>query len=74
LRHEIFLFSLQFSATVNLAQNGKIFCENQAHKVNLPTMGKCFTAIVGQSDWSRHCYWHSCLTNGQSRRHRGDLV
>jgi len=22
-------------------------------------MGKCFTTIVGQSDWSRHCYWLS---------------
>jgi len=34
----------------------------------------CFTTIVGQSAWSRHCYWRSCLTYGQSRRHRGDLV
>jgi len=25
-------------------------------------MGKCFTTIVWQSDWSRHCYWLSCLT------------
>jgi len=75
LRHEIFLFSLQFSATsINLAQNGQIFYENQAHKVNLPKMGKCFTTIVGQSDWSRHCYCISCLTYGQSRCHRGDLV
>jgi len=32
LRHEIFLFSLQFSATlINLAQIGQIFYENQAH-------------------------------------------
>jgi len=37
-------------------------------------MGKCFTTIAGQSDWSRHCYWLSCLTYGQSRRHTGDLV
>jgi len=66
---------LQFSATlINLAQNGQIFYENQAHKVNLPKMGKYFTTIVGQSDWSRHCYWLSCLTYSQSRRHRGDLV
>jgi len=36
-------------------------------------MGKYFT-IVGQSDWSRHCYWLSCLTYGQSHRYRGDLV
>jgi len=66
---------LQFSATlINLAQNGHIFYENQAHKMNLPQMDKCFTTIVGQSHWSRHCYWLSCLTYGQSRRHRGDLV
>jgi len=40
LRHEIFLFSLQFSATlINLAKNGQIFYENQAHKVNLPKRG-----------------------------------
>jgi len=71
----MFLFSLQFSATlINLAQNAQNFYENQAHKVNLPKMGKCFTTIVGQSGWSRHCYWLSCLTYGQSRRHRGDLV
>jgi len=63
LRNEIFLFSLQFSATlINLAQNGQFFYENQAHKANLPEMGKYFTTIVGQSDWSRHCYWLSCLT------------
>jgi len=75
LRHESFLFSLQFSATlINLAQKGKKISENLAHKVNLPKMGKCFTTIVGQSDWSRHCYWVSCLTYGQSRRHREDLV
>jgi len=75
LRHEIFLFSLQFSVTViNLAHNGQIFYENQGHKVNLPKMGKCFTTIVGQSDWSWHCYWLSFLTHAQSRRHRGDLV
>jgi len=66
---------LQFSATlINLAQNGQIFYQNQAHKVNLPKMSKCFTTIVGQSDWSRHCYWLSCLTYGQSRCHRGHLV
>jgi len=66
---------LQFSATlVNLAQNGKFFYNNQAHNVNLPKMGKCFTTIVGQSDWSRHSYWLSYLTYGQSRRHRGDFV
>jgi len=54
---------LQFSATlINLTQNGQIFYDNQAHKVNLPKMGKCFTTIVGQSDWFRHCYWLSCLT------------
>jgi len=48
LRHEIFIFSLQFSATlINLAQNRQFFYENQAHKVNLPKMGKCFTTIVG---------------------------
>jgi len=56
LRHEIFLFSLQFSATlIYFAQYGQTSYENQAHKVNLPKMGKCFT-IVGQSDWWRHCY------------------
>jgi len=66
---------LQFLATlINLAQNGQIFNENQERKVNLPKMGKCFTAIVGQSDWSRHCYWLSCLTYDQPRRQRGDLV
>jgi len=75
LKHEIFLFSLQFSATfINLAQIGQIFYENQAHKANLPKMGKCFTTIVGQSEWLWHCYWLSCLTYGQSRRHRGELV
>jgi len=51
-----------------------IFYDNQAHKVNLPKMGKCFTTIVGQSHWSRNYYWLSCLTHGQSRRHRGNLV
>jgi len=64
LRHEIFLFSLQFSATlINIARNGQFFYHNQAHKVNLPKMGKCFTTIVGQSDWSRqcNCNWFSCL-------------
>jgi len=62
LRHEILLFSLQFSATlINLAQNGQFFYENQACDVNWPKMGKCFTTIVGQSDWSRHWYWLSCL-------------
>jgi len=72
LRHEIFLFSLQFSATlINLVQNGQFFYENQAHKVNVPKMATYFTTIVGQSDWSRHCYWLSCLTYGQSFRHRG---
>jgi len=66
---------LQFSAIlINLAQNGQIFYENQARKVNLPKMGKCFATIVGLSDWSRHCYWLSCLTYAQSRRHRGDLM
>jgi len=75
LRHEICLFSLQFSATlINLAQIGQIVYENQAHKVNLPKMGKCFTTIAGQSYWSRHCYWLSCLTYGKSRRHREDIV
>jgi len=75
LRHEICLFSLRFAATLtNLAQNGQIFHENQAHKVNLPKMGKCFTTIAGQSDWSRHCCWLSCVTYGQSSHHRGDLV
>jgi len=40
MRHETCLFSLQFSATlINLAQNGQIFYENQAHKVNLPKIG-----------------------------------
>ena len=49
---------------------GKFFYENQAHKVNLPKMGKCFATIVVQSHWSRNCDWLSCLTYGQSRRHR----
>jgi len=63
---------LQFSAIlINLAQ---IFYETQAHKVNLPKMDKRFTTIVGQSDWSRHCYWLSSLIYGQSRHHREDLV
>jgi len=57
LGRAVFLFSLQFSTTlINLTQNGQFFSENQAHKVNLPKMGKCFTTIVGQSVWSRHCY------------------
>jgi len=34
---------------INLAKNGQIFYEDQARKVNLPKMGKCFTTI-GQSD------------------------
>jgi len=42
-------FILQIS-TFNLAQYGQIFYENQAHKVNVPKMDKCFTTIVGQSD------------------------
>jgi len=53
LRHEILSFSLQFSAKIiNLAQNRQLFYDNQAHKVNLPKMGKCFATIVGQSNWS----------------------
>jgi len=72
LRHEIFLVSLQLSATsINLAQNGQIFYDNQAHQGNVPKMGKCFTTIAGQSGWSQHCYWFSRLTYGQSCRHRG---
>jgi len=63
---------LQFSATlINLIQNGQNLYENQAHKVNLPKMGKFFTTIVGQSDWSRHCYWLSCLIYCEPRRNRG---
>jgi len=51
LRQEICIFLFQFSATlINLAQNGQIFYENQAHKVNLPKIGKFFTTIFGQSD------------------------
>jgi len=47
----MFLFSLQFSATlINLSQNGQFFYENQAPKVNLHKMVKYFTTIVGQSD------------------------
>jgi len=70
LRHGIFLLSLQLSTTlINLAQNGQIFYEKQAHKVNLCKRGKCSPTIVAQSDWSRHCYWVSCLTYDQSRRH-----
>jgi len=62
-----------FSATVmNPHHNGQIFYENRAHKVSLPKMGKYFTTVVGQSDWSRHCYWLSCLTYRQSRRLRGN--
>jgi len=53
---------------------GEFFYEKQAHKVNVPTMGKYFTTIVGQSDWSRHCYWLSCLTYGQSPSPQGNLV
>jgi len=44
-------------------------CNFQPHQSTLPKMGKCFTTIVGQSDWSRHYHWLSCLTYGQSRRH-----
>jgi len=34
LKHETFLFLLQFLATlINLAQNGQIFYENQAHNI-----------------------------------------
>jgi len=66
LKHEIFLFSSQVIAiSINLARNGQIFYENQAHKANVSKMGKYFTTIVGQSDWSRHCYWLSCLTYDQ---------
>jgi len=75
LRREILLFSLQFSVTlVNFAQYGQMFYENQAHKVNLHKMGKCLTTTVGQSHWSRGCYWLYCLIYCQSRRHRGNLV
>jgi len=36
-----------------------------------PWVGQpCFTTFVGQSVWSRHCYWLSCLTYGQLRGHR----
>jgi len=43
LGHVIFLFSLQFSATlINLAQNGQMFYDNQVHKLNLTKMGKMF--------------------------------
>jgi len=49
-------------------------CNFQPHQSTLPKMGKWITIRFGQSDWSRRCYWLSCLTHGQSRRHRGDLV
>jgi len=50
LRHEIFLFSLEFSATL----------------INPAKMGKCTTTIVAQSDWSQHCYLHSCVNTAIS--------
>jgi len=66
---------LQFSATlVNLAQIGKIFTKIRHIRWTCPKWANTFTTIVGQSDWLRHCYWFSCLTYSQSRRHRGDLV
>ena len=44
----MFLFSLQFSVTlINLAQNGQIFYENQAHTVNLHKMGKYLRQLLG---------------------------
>jgi len=47
LRHEIFLFSLQFSATlINLAQNGQIFYENQAHKVTCPKWANALRQLL----------------------------
>jgi len=46
LRLEIFLILLQSSATViRLDQNGQTFYDNQAHKANLPKMGKCLAAV-----------------------------
>jgi len=39
-------------------------CDFQPHKSTLPEMSKCFTTIVGQSVWWRHCYWLSRLTYG----------
>jgi len=69
-----FLYSRCNHITViNLVRNGQFFFENQAHKVNVPKMGKCFLTIVGQSDWSRQCHWVWCLTYSQSRRHSVDL-
>ena len=53
---------------------GKFFTKIRHKNVNLPKMGKCFPTIVGQSHWSRHCYWLSCLTYGLSHRHKRDLV
>jgi len=48
LRHEFFLFSLQFSAAlIKLTQNGQIFYENQACLVNLPKMGKFVRQLLG---------------------------
>jgi len=48
VRHEIFLFSLQFSATlINLAQNGQIFYENSAHKVNFPKWANALRQLLG---------------------------
>jgi len=46
MRHEIFTFSLQFSATlINVAQNWQTFYDNQAHKANLPTCPKWANAV-----------------------------
>jgi len=48
LRHDIFLFSLQFSATlINLAQNGQIFYEIQAHTVNTPNWANALRQFLG---------------------------
>jgi len=48
LRHEIFLFSLQFSPTlINLAQYGQTFYENQAHKVNCQKWANALRQFLG---------------------------
>jgi len=39
---------LQFSATsINLAQNGQIFYENQVHKVNCPKWANTLRQLLG---------------------------
>jgi len=53
---KFFIFFAICSHTNQPCPKSAFVCENQAHEVNLPKMGKSFTTVVGQSV----CLQNSC--------------